>query len=371
MKHDEIGIQYSTKTAADQTAEFLRGALRSGRWREHLPSERALSLELRVSRPTLRKALEELEREGMLAKTRGHSRRILKRRTPGQKSHQKHVVLLVARSNAALKNWHAMALIEALHRQLVAEGARVELIANKKLHWANAPGFLKDLAQQYVPHNWVLHSQPAVVQRWFMEQNLPAVVLGSPFPGVSLPFVDVDLGASCRHAVGVLARLRHRRICYFSRTTNAAGDFLSEQGFEESRPLFNAVDIQVVRHDGSARQMWNEARRWKMQGEDRPTALLTSHWEDALALMVELLTMGISVPGDVSIISRDPSPVFERMRPRIASYIFEASRHASAMCRLLHGGKITSQWLIPKFDKGESLSPPLPPHSAKARGQQK
>jgi len=95
-----------------------------------------------------------------------------------------------------------------------------------------------------------------------------------------------------------------------------------------------------------------------MHGQDRPTALMTSHWEDALALMVELLTMGISVPGDVSIISRDPSPVFERMRPRIASYLFEASRHASAACRFLHGGKTTGQWLIPKFDKGESLAVP-------------
>lgn len=87
------------------------------------------------------------------------------------------------------------------------------------------------------------------------------MVLGSPFEGVPLPFVDIDRRAICRHAVGVLARLRHRRICYFSRTTDAAGDFLSEQGFEESRPLFNAVDIQVVRHDGTARQMWSEERR--------------------------------------------------------------------------------------------------------------
>jgi len=72
----------------------------------------------------------------------------------------------------------------------------------------------------------------------------------------------------------------------------------------------------------------------------------------------ELLKLGISVPREVSIISRDPSTVFERVSPRIASYLFDPTRHARAVCRILHGGKATGQWLIPKFDEGESLAPP-------------
>jgi len=51
------------------------------------------------------------------------------------------VVLLVGQNNAS-KNWHTMELAETLHRQLVAEGVRVEIISSEKLHWANAPVFL-------------------------------------------------------------------------------------------------------------------------------------------------------------------------------------------------------------------------------------
>ena len=348
---------FSARTVADQTEEFLREALRSGRWRGHLPSERALALELRVSRPTLRKALAELEGEGRLTKTQGHSRRILTRKTPGAVA-QKQVVMLVGH-NELPKDWYAMGMIETIRRQLANEGVRLELFSSEKLHWANAPAFLNQLVRQYTPQAWVLQSQTDTVQRWFTARGLSAVVLGSPFPGVSLPFVDIDRRAICRHALGVFARLGHRRICYFSRATDAAGDFLSEQGFEESRSLFQAVDIQVVIHNGTAERLWTAARRWKRQGSERPTALMTSHWEDALVLMVELLTMGIRVPGEVSIISRDPDAVFERIQPRIASYLFDPVRHARAVCRILRCGKATDRWLIPTFDKGESLAPPL------------
>ena len=348
--------EFSARTVADQTAEFLRNALRSGRWQGCLPPERVLALELRVSRPTLRKAMKELEREGMLAKTRGHSCRILTKSAP--KALREKTVMLLTRQDNLLKGWPGMMLIETIRRQLAAAGFRLELLFSEKLHQANAPVVLEKLVSQYVSRVWILQSQTEAVQRWFTARDLRAVVLGNAFPEVSLPFVDIDQRTICRHALGVFARLGHRRLCYFSRATNAAGDFLSEQAFEEFRPLFKAMDIQIVRHDGSAKQMCKEAHRWKMQGAKRPTALMTSHGDDALSLVVELFKLGINVPRDVSIISRDPSPVFERVNPRVASYLCDPSRYASVLCRILRGKKSTGQLLIPKFDKGESLAPP-------------
>jgi len=349
---------FSAQTVADQTADFLRHALRAGRWQESLPSERVLAVELRVSRPTLRKAMQILEREKWLARSRGHSRQILKQMDSGA-SREKSVVLL-ARPDDHLKNWHSMRLVETIRGQLAAEGVRLELFVSEKLHGAKTSAVLEKLVHQYAPQAWILFSQADVVQRWFAERGLRTVVLGSAFPGVSLPFVDIDRRASCRHAVGVFARLGHRRLCYFSRRTGAAGDYLSEQVVEESRSHFEGIDINALGHDGTAEQIWKLAHRWKLQGANRPTALLVSHSDDALTLGVELLRIGIRVPQEVSIISRDSDPVFERIRPRIASYLFDPSRHARVLCRILHGETARGQLLIAKFDKGESLaSPPL------------
>ena len=59
---------------AAETARVLRDGLLSGRWTGHLPGEHELCAELRVSRMTLRAAIEQLAREKQLEKG-GHGRR--------------------------------------------------------------------------------------------------------------------------------------------------------------------------------------------------------------------------------------------------------------------------------------------------------
>jgi DNA-binding GntR family transcriptional regulator len=51
-----------------QVAEILRQELREGKWRDALPSESSLCDQLKVSRNTLRSALETLRRERLILK---------------------------------------------------------------------------------------------------------------------------------------------------------------------------------------------------------------------------------------------------------------------------------------------------------------
>src|SRR6202161_1158528 len=69
---------------AEQTPRIWRAALREGRWVGRMPGERDLSRQMNVSRPTLRMALEELEREGLLKKSPG-KHRLIARRLRGRK----------------------------------------------------------------------------------------------------------------------------------------------------------------------------------------------------------------------------------------------------------------------------------------------
>src|SRR5205085_2774779 len=62
-----------------QTAGILREQITAGTW-EHLPGERELCARLRVSRPTLRLALEALRKEGLFHVAQGKRRQI---RQPG------------------------------------------------------------------------------------------------------------------------------------------------------------------------------------------------------------------------------------------------------------------------------------------------
>ena len=58
----------------ESAVQVLISRLDSGRWVGFLPGERALCEELQISRPTLRKALEVLEREGRVEVTQGRRR---------------------------------------------------------------------------------------------------------------------------------------------------------------------------------------------------------------------------------------------------------------------------------------------------------
>lgn len=64
---------------AARVAEVLRKDLRVGRWRQWLPSEIELRAHLKVSRNTVRAALQALQREGLVTASQGKRRRILLR----------------------------------------------------------------------------------------------------------------------------------------------------------------------------------------------------------------------------------------------------------------------------------------------------
>ena len=79
------------------------------------------------------------------------------------------------------------------------------------------------------------------------------VVIGSVYPGIGLPSVDMDNRAVGRHAAGRLIALGHRRLVFFNRRSPAAGDIACEEGFTEgvrSSP-HAGIASQVVYHSDS------------------------------------------------------------------------------------------------------------------------
>ena len=57
-----------------QAVRWLRQARADQVWQEHLPGERELCAQVGVSRPTLRLALEQIERDGLVEVTHGRRR---------------------------------------------------------------------------------------------------------------------------------------------------------------------------------------------------------------------------------------------------------------------------------------------------------
>ncbi|MGV3757304.1 MAG: GntR family transcriptional regulator, partial [Verrucomicrobiota bacterium] len=123
-----------------QTGRILRQGLETNRWPGALPGERLLAEQLRVSRPTLRAALAQLEKEGLLQTSQGKRRQTVSgkgKRQKGKNSAPKSICLL---SPHPLDEVPPMVLfwINELRVRLAELGLGMELVVRPSAYHARA-----------------------------------------------------------------------------------------------------------------------------------------------------------------------------------------------------------------------------------------
>ncbi len=93
--------------------------------------------------------------------------------------------------------------VEELRAQLAEAGYHLQMHTGHCLYTSRSFKPLENLIQKNPAVCWVLRGVPEKLQRWFSERRLPALVAGSCHPEVSLPSLDGDHRAACRHAAGM------------------------------------------------------------------------------------------------------------------------------------------------------------------------
>jgi LacI family transcriptional regulator len=184
---------------------------------------------------------------------------------------------------------------------------------------ARVTDHLKNLAEMLDPAGWVLSQSTEPMQRWFHERGLPCVVAGSCYPEMTLPSVDTDFGAVCRHAVGQFLARGHRRLVLLNPNPGAAGDLKAEVGFHEALQKTHVQDVaaSIVNHDGTPANICARLNGL-MQSDQPPTAFLVSRAQHVLTVLGHLLSCRFRIPHDVAVISRDDESFLENVVPTVA-----------------------------------------------------
>jgi len=345
-----------------QTAAILKDRIQSGEWHKWLPGEHELAAQFRVARMTLRAALAQLERAGIIRARQGRRREIVARKRRAASGVSGRVLLLTPVPLQLLTHLHVFCANE-LRDSLEKIGFHFEIHAERGLYGHGMGAGLERLMKQLRPAGCLLVSSPEKMQLWFSRRRLPCVIWGSKYPGVDLPSVDKAYKAVCRHAVGILLGRGHRRIVLFNPESGAAGDVQSEEGFQEGLIRASHSDLQgnVVRHDGTVRDMRTKLDLlWRRP--DRPTALLVSRAANVLAVMGHLMRRGVRFPEDVALISRDHEPFLEQMVPSVARYVISpesmAHRMSTAVVETVQSGltSLANYQIMPEFAEGETLA---------------
>lgn len=346
-------------TLSAQTTAALRKAIAGGAWSEFLPSERRLCDLLQVSRPTVRSALRTLAADGLIEVSPGRRMR-LRARPRAAAPASRHLVALVSHQPLSRLTLTAYQGISEMRAQLARQGfATQEFICpgrNPAAQRRQVDAFVRENG----PSCSVLLSVSREVQAWFAARRLPALVLGSCHAAVALPSLDVDYRAVCRHAAGVLLRAGHRRIAFLVPDLGVAGDLASEDGFREGITRHPDAAAQVVRHRGPAGDLAARVAAL-LRSAEAPTALLVARPLHTVTVLVELLRLGVRVPGQLSLIARDHDPVYAAT---VAHYAFEndafARRLSRLMLHLVGRGELSREpnLIFPRYVPAGTVRPP-------------
>ncbi len=344
-----------------QTVAILKEHIAACPAGERLASERELCHQLGVSRMTLRSALAKLVGEGLLRGGRGSRRLIAGARRRGRKAAASREVVVLSPVALQAVEPRVLFWIDELREALAKEGYKLDLVNNRNCYSNRPQRALEELAGRLRPAAWLLYLSTHTMQQWFVDRGLPAVIPGSRHEGVTLPSVDVDYRATCRHAVGKFLAKGHRCLALLNPKSVAAGDLESELGFREAGAgAGRDVEVIVFHHDGTVSGICASLERL-LRRPQRPTAFLVSRPTHALTALGHLIQRGLRLPADTVLIARDHDSFLEHVVPSVARYqadpVLFAHKLSRVVLELTSGGNARpcDHRLIPRFIPGQTL----------------
>ncbi len=342
--------------------EALRVEIVSGRWVKQLPSERHLSQEFQVGRPTLHLALRSLELEGMLRSRPGKPWIIVTHPSASGRPSPKRRAMVVVVRNARVKPdlTSFLPLIDLLRQKLHRIGLDLAVVDALVRGTKELDKTLREVDAKHRPSFYFLFSVPADVHHWFQKGDVPTLIFGLRAPGVTLPAVTVDSDATIRHAIEQLHRHGHRHIGLLMPTVAGEGDACLRKAFFDCCARFRAqasLQMAVARPDAVKAAI----RRFFVR-PPFPTALITTDLELVIGAYSTLAEMGLSIPRKVSVISMWHWPILDFLSPLPTCYQIPWNRMATHSLRLINDHLRLGVWpgtfhnLLPTLREGSSVA---------------
>jgi LacI family transcriptional regulator len=348
-----------------EVVAILEEGISDGTWRDQFPNERVLCRQLRVSRPTLRLALRELQKKGLAQIRHGKSTLIqtssrITRRTVKRSA---TVGLLINIPIARIPNMVLHALMKArdsLQQAGFPSEIYVPPLPDDYSQWSVLEHFLKERSIFCS----VLVGSTEEQQRWFVKNpQYPAFVMGTCARDVRLPSLDIDYRSVCRHAAGMFLGRGHRRVVFIRPARKLLGYDACEAGFLQGFETVLHKDAKgyVIRYRENPSDLAYHLDTQFKSGNDRPTGLLIAMPSDIIVALLYLLKHGFRVPEDVSIVACNSDYNIDLIEPRITHYVYPEIKYSHRlshyMLQLLHNGSIPAEHhlILSDFQEGDSL----------------
>lgn len=150
-----------------------------------------------------------------------------------------------------------------------------------------------------------------------LDPSLPTVVVGDPSVAQGLSCVWTDDATPTTTVIDHLARLGHRRVTRIAAPGRFAYTSIRDRAFEAAA-LAAGMHASILHTDLTPDSGARETRAL-LASSAPPTAIVFDNDVMAVAALTVVNDLGLSVPGDVSIVAWDDSPLCSLVTPAITA----------------------------------------------------
>ncbi len=172
--------------------------------------------------------------------------------------------------------------------------------------------------------------------RAILDASIPVVVVGDRIEGYEQYCLDVDSRSASQEAVEHLIGLGHKRIGF---CTNIVDDKDHEDRMGGYTDALNQagmdLDSKLVFRVPATRQGGEQLARRLAAISGGPTALFVADPATGVGLLTEARNLGLSVPGDISVVGFDDSEARYSTAPQLTAVCQDAQHLGGEAMRLL------------------------------------
>lgn len=162
------------------------------------------------------------------------------------------------------------------------------------------------------------HSDSPQIVNFLAEQKIPFVRIGSIQNGAGIP-VSMDDEGSAHQATRYLLERGHRKIGFISGSSEYALSGWRVDGWRRAMQEAGLPCDGLLAEGDFSYASGVEAAGKLLSGPERPTAIIASNDQMALATLEVARLMGLSVPEDLSLISFDNTPLVHFTQPPLTA----------------------------------------------------
>lgn len=295
----------------ERLRDYLLAAVRAGRLLpgQALPTEIALSRQLRISRNTIRQAFSELEENGLIKRVRGKGTFVCQEPQQGDAKTLRAFALVLPE----LRGGYYPSIIRTFE-EVAGDLAYQVITCNSSNDIRKQGDIVLQLIDKQVagvamvPATTTAAPPHQVIQ--LQKHNIPVVFCHRRIEGVSAPLLSLPFFEVGQRAASVLVEHDHQRIAYMDSFRDKAGEIF-EAGLRAAlERAGRQLPESYVRYGTSTSPdpAVHEKEALKQLESllglpEPPTAIVTGFTSFAELLYMLLNDLGVRVPGDVSLVS--------------------------------------------------------------------